>query len=371
MFSLKNKNIKRYVILSAITVLIIGAIIFGLIVYNFNVNKNNIINKYNIDEMNVSFAIEEIEQNMYISLIILAGILIFITIIIIIYFWIALCNEEKEIRKIRTYLDDFSSNKFKLDLEEMAESEMSHIINDIYKIVSDLKKKSDSLAKDRETLSNYLADISHQIRTPLMAITAMVDAIIQNENKLDANTKKFVYEISRQLNQINWLVDSLLKMAKLDTKTVEFFKENTNLFELIQTVKNNMSIFLEIKNINLNINVDNKINIQIDEKWLIEAIENILKNCIEHSNANSEINITCTENPLYINLVIRDNGSGINEEDLPKIFDKFYKGKDSSSNNFGIGLSLAKSIIESQNGEILVESKLGEGTTFIIKIYQK
>lgn len=370
MYSLKNKNIKRYIILSIITFLIISIIIFTIIGINFNTSKNSIINKYDINEMNVSFAIKEIEQRMYISIFALIGALIFISAIIIIYFLFALHNQEKEIKKIRIYLDDFSANDFKLDLNEMSESEIGHVINDIYKIVYDLKKKSESLAKDRENLSNYLADISHQLRTPLMAITSMVDAIIENDGKLDNNTQKFIYEISRQLNQINWLVDSLLKMAKLDTKTVIFYKEDTNIFELLQIVKNNMSIFLEIKNIDLDININDKVDIKIDKKWLIEAIENIIKNCIEHSKEHSKILVNCIENPLYINIIIKDNGYGIDKEDLPRIFDKFYKGKDSDSNNFGIGLSLAKSIIESQNGEIYVSSEINKGTEFNIKLYK-
>ena len=234
----------------------------------------------------------------------------------------------------------------------------------------ELKERTENLAKDRETLSNYLADISHQIRTPLMAITAMVDAMIEKEDTLEENNRKFVYEISRQLNQMNWLVDNLLKMAQLDTKTIEFHKEDTNIKQLVEKVEKNMSLFLELKNQQLSIEMAENISAKLDEKWMIEAIENILKNSIEHSKENTEIKIKAEQTPLYVQLTIKDHGSGISKKDLPRIFDKFYKGEKANKNSFGIGLSLAKSIIESHNGEITVESEKGKGTTFFIKLYQ-
>ena len=203
-----------------------------------------------------------------------------------------------------------------------------------------------------------------------MAITSMVDAIIENENNLDNSTRKFIYEISRQLNQINWLVDNLLKMAQLDTKTVEFNRESIRLKDFINKIENNLSIFLELKNQWLITNINENIEIFVDAKWLTEAIENIIKNCIEHSNENSKIIVSASQNSIYTQIEIIDSGSGISKEDLPKIFDKFYKGKGASNNSFGIGLSLAKSIIENQNGEIQVESEEGKGSKFIVKLYR-
>ena len=182
-------------------------------------------------------------------------------------------------------------------------------------------------------------------------------------------TIKFIYRISNQLNQINWLVDNLLKMAQLDTKSIELNIENTNAKDLFYTIEDNMKVFLEEKNIKLDINVDSNRNLTIDKKWMIEALENIIKNCIEYSNENSSIKILCVQNPLFAEIRIEDRGKGISKDDLPQIFNKFYKGKGASSKSFGIGLSLAKSIVESQNGEITVESTENIGTTFIIKLY--
>ena len=290
-------------------------------------------------------------------------------VIIIICFLVILNKNEKEIKNMRTYVKEIADRNYSLDLKEISESEISNLKEEIYKIVLELKEKNENLENDRETLSNYLADISHQLRTPLMAITAMTDAIIENESNLDMYTSKFIYRISNQLNQINWLVDNLLKMAQLDIKSIELNIENTNTKDLFYTIEDNMKVFLEEKNIKLDINVDSNRNLTIDKKWMIEALENIIKNCIEYSNENSSIKILCVQNPLFAEIRIEDRGKGISKDDLPHIFNKFYKGKGASSKSFGIGLSLAKSIVESQNGEITVESTENIGTTFIIKLY--
>lgn len=368
--SLKNKNVRKYLILAILTIVILTSVVFVILFLEQKNVSEQVLIKYNVLNLDESLALEEINNQLFSYLYIATGTIFVILFLVIAYFLFALNRNEKEIKNMRVYIDEIAKTDYKIDIENMSESEMSNLKNEIYKIVLELKEKSENLAKDREKLSNYLSDISHQIRTPLMAISSMVDAIIANEDKLDENTRKFIYEISRQLDQINWLVDNLLKMAQLDTKTVDFNKEDTNIRNLIEKIEKNMSIFLELKNQKLAINIDENIHALIDSKWMTEAIENIINNCIEHSAENSKIQISAIQNPLFVQIEIKDNGSGISEEDLPRIFDKFYKGKGASNNSFGIGLSLAKSIIESQNGEIEVESEVSKGSTFRIKLYK-
>ena len=295
--SLKNKNIKKYLILSILTILIVNIIIISSMMLVFNNEKKNIINKYEVETLNQSFAINEINNKINKYIYILIGTNILTLFLITIYYLFSLNNNEKEVKNLRKYLQKLYEKNYTVDIQNISESEFSNLKSEIYKIVLELKEKSENLANDREALSNYLADISHQIRTPLMAITAMTDAIIENENNLDNYTKKFIFEISRQLNQINWLVDNLLKMAQLDTKTITMKQEQVNVKKLFSTIQKNMSIFLEQKNQSLIINVKENINAYIDKKWMIEAIENILKNCIEHSKENSKIEIECIKNP--------------------------------------------------------------------------
>ena len=369
MNSLKNKNVKKYLILSILTIVILSALIFTSVVIIYNNNKKEILNNYGVEDLSESLAINEIDTKLYIYIYTLIATNTVILLLITTYFFLALSRNEKEVSNMRKYIKEVSNKDYNLDIKNISESEFSNLQNEIYKIVLELKEKSENLKNDREALSNYLADISHQLRTPLMAITVMTDAIIENENNLDKDTIKFIYEISRQLNQINWLVDSLLKMAQIDTKTVKLHKEKIDVIDLMDIVKNNINIFLEQKNQTIITKIQEHTKVFIDKKWMIEALENIIKNCIEHSKENSKIEIECTNNPLYTEILIEDYGIGIPKEDLPRIFDKFYKGKNSSSNSFGIGLSLAKSIIESQNGEISVESEENKGSVFIIKLY--
>ena len=367
--SLKNKNVKKFLILSILTIILAIVILSIICIVMYNTGKAQILEKYNINDIAESFAFDEIDKQLYTNIYIATAIILAIFILITIYFLIVLSKNEEEIKNMRVYLQEIANRNYSFDLDNISESEMSNLKEEIYKIILELKEKSENLADDRETLSNYLADISHQLRTPLMAITVMTDAIIENENNLDSDTRKFIYGISNQLNQINWLVNNLLKMAQLDTKSIVLNIEQTNLKELFDTIKDNFNIFLEEKNIEIIEHIDTNIIINIDKKWMIEAIENILKNCIEYSENNSTIKIKCNQNPLYTEISIEDHGKGIFKEDLPKIFDKFYKGKNSSSNSFGIGLSLAKSIIEGHNGEIAVKSDENRGTKFIIKLY--
>ena len=368
--SLKNKNVKKYLISSIFTIILLSIVLIIGILFMYNRNKSQILEKYNINSLEESLALEELDNQIYASIYILIAAIGIMFLINIIFFLVTLNKNELEIKNIRNYLKEMANRNYTFDLINISESEMSNLKEEIYKIVIELKEKSENLANDRETLSNYLADISHQLRTPLMAITAMTDAIIENEKNLDKDTCKFIYKISDQLNQTNWLVNNLLKMAQLDTKNIVMHTELVNLKDLIHNIKNNMEIFLNQKRQILDININKDIYFYIDKKWMLEALENIIKNCIEHTEENSIIKITGTKNPLFTEIIIQDCGHGILEEDLPRIFDKFYKGKGSNNNSFGIGLSLAKSIIESQNGEIRVESKENEGTTFIIKIYE-
>lgn len=368
--SLKNKNIKKYLIISGVLILFFTLILFTFNIIVFNNIKMELPEKYGIYNFSENLAINELVNQLFLPINITIVLFIAFSIIITIIFLTALNKNENEIINARLYLQKVANGKYSFDIENISESELSNLKEDLYKIVLELKEKSENLTKDRETLSNYITDISHQIRTPLMAITAMIDALIENEKTLDNITRRFVYNISSQLNQINWLVDNLLKMAQLDTKTVKLNKTKINLAQLFKNIENNLSIFLEEKNQTLNFSIDKNIKIYADEKWLTEAFENILKNCVEYSNNNSVIKIECSKNPLYTEIIVSDSGKGINKNEISKIFNRFYKGTNSSGNSFGIGLSLAKSIIGSQQGEISVESKENVGTTFTIKIYE-
>lgn len=228
-----------------------------------------------------------------------------------------------------------------------------------------LKETAEIAVASKEALSKSVSDISHQLKTPLTSILILLDNLNESENMDNDTRKDFLREISKQIKDMNFLVIALLQLSRLDAGVVEFLNEEINLSIMINEIKNNLEIMSEVKNVELDIKGKKDVYINGDYNWNKEAIQNIVKNAIEH--ASSKVTIDITENDVYCKLEITDDGGGINEDDIKHIFERFYKASNSSENSIGIGLSLAKEIIEKQNGYITVESKIGMGSKFIIK----
>ena len=326
--------------------------------------------KYGIDIKEVN-SIIQVENQMKFNLI--ANILLiilfsFLWLIIILFY---LKRRDKKIKQITKYINEIKNKKYELNIDENSEDELSNLKNELYKITIMLKEESEISKKDKENLKISVEDISHQLKTPLTSITIMLDNLKENPN-MDENTKqKFIFEISKQIDWINWLVISMLKLSKLDANVVQFYDEKINLNKFITEIVKNLEIPIEIKNQNIIINGDNEADFVGDYKWQQEAVTNIIKNCIEHNKENGTINIKYEENNLFTKISIKDEGIGIEKEDLKHIFERFYKGKNSTENSVGIGLSLSKNIIEKNNGIILCKSEIGKGTESIVKYMKK
>lgn len=331
-------------------------------------NGKKILAKYGIGE-NSTIEVEQIgkiiNQNKAIN------ILIFVLgfSLLIVLFVVFLALRERKIKNITKYLKDLQNNIYSLKIEENTEGELSELQNQIVKITIMLNKQAETMEKDKKELSVALSDISHQIKTPLTSINIMLDII--KEDEIDENLKReYLHQITKQLDSINWLITVILKLSRLESGMVEFAKEDIDVKILLEDIKKQMAVALEIKNQNLLLKVQENCHMIGDYNWTKEALTNIVKNCIEHTTESRNIYIEAEENSLYLQIIIKDEGEGISKEDLPNIFKRFYKGKDSSKESFGIGLALAKTIIEKQNGEICVQSKIGEGTQFKIRIFK-
>lgn len=331
-------------------------------------NGKKILAKYGIGE-NSTIEVEQmgkiINQNKAIN------ILIFVLgfSLLIVLFVVFLALRERKIKNITQYLKDLQNNIYSLKIEENTEGELSELQNQIVKITIMLNKQAETMKKDKKELSVALSDISHQIKTPLTSINIMLDII--KEDEIDENLKReYLHQITKQLDSINWLITVILKLSRLESGMVEFAREDIDVKILLEDIKKQMAVALEIKNQNLYLKVQANCHMIGDYNWTKEALTNIVKNCIEHTAENKNIYIEVEENCLYLQIIIKDEGEGISKEDLPNIFKRFYKGKDSSKESFGIGLALAKTIIEKQNGEIRVQSKIGEGTQFKIRIFR-
>lgn len=306
---------------------------------------------------------EQIETNKKQNI---ALVIIFGTVSLGIYL-IYVITQEKKIAEINEYIKQINNKNYILKIEENDNGELSKLRNELYKTTVLLKETAEISEKEKENLSTAIADISHQLKTPLTSIRIMLDNIQDDPDMEKEVREDFLREISKQIDWISSLVVALLKIAKFDAGTIKMENNEINAKNLIDNIVSNLAILIELKNIEIITNVDEKATFIADYKWQQEALTNILKNAIEHSKQNSRIYITVENTSLFLKIIIKDEGSGIDKEDLKHIFQRFYKTKNSSENSIGIGLPLAKAIIEQSNGYIKVETKYGEGTSFEVK----
>ena len=250
-------------------------------------------------------------------------------------------------------------------LEKYDEGELAILQNELYKMVNRLRHQKQSLQDDKIYLADSIADISHQLRTPMTSINLLL-TMLADPNLTDEKKFTITHKLYEMLSRIDWLITTLLKISRLDAGTVQFHKENISLSELIRQSCSPLNIPIELREQKLIINAEG--NFSGDISWTCEAIGNIVKNCMEHTHSGGTITINAIDNPLYTEIIISDTGDGISEKDLPHIFERFYKGEDSDENSFGIGLALARMIITRQNGTIKAENN--SGAVFTIRFYK-
>lgn len=335
------------------------------ILKNNETSESSVLEKYGYtpDISYIKTLGEQIETNKKQNI---ALVIIFGTVSLGIYL-IYVITQEKKIAEINEYIKQINNKNYILKIEENDNGELSKLRNELYKTTVLLKETAEISEKEKENLSTAIADISHQLKTPLTSIRIMLDNIQDDPDMEKEVREDFLREISKQIDWISSLVVALLKIAKFDAGTIKMENNEINAKNLIDNIVSNLAILIELKNIEIITNVDEKATFIADYKWQQEALTNILKNAIEHSKQNSRIYITVENTSLFLKIIIKDEGSGIDKEDLKHIFQRFYKTKNSSENSIGIGLPLAKAIIEQSNGYIKVETKYGEGTSFEVK----
>ncbi|WPC43438.1 HAMP domain-containing sensor histidine kinase [Clostridium sp. JS66] len=318
----------------------------------------------------IAFIVSMIAAACIFFLNVLAGIISFIAfaILLVSSFWF-IKREYGELEKLSGYLRRICNGEYSLDIRDNEEGELSILKNEIYKVTLMLSKQGELLKKEKMQLADAISDISHQLKTPLTSMRVMSDLL--SDNDLEAEKRiEFTNNIEMQLDRMQWLLTSLLKLSKIDAGTVSFKKDRVAVPELIRKSTEPFLIPIEIKNQTLVIEGGSNVSFIGDLYWTTEALINIIKNCIEYTKEDGRISIFFDENPLFTEIKISDNGSGIEKEDLPYIFKRFYKGKNAGEDSVGIGLAMAKSIVTSQNGDINVSSRKNEGTCFTIKFYK-
>ncbi len=330
--------------------------------------SNDFFTKYGIDINNKSVLLNNDKD--YHTFLIVNMSFLTITIIALLIIYIRYNHKkENDIKDIIKCIEQINKKNYELQIDSISEDELSILKNEIYKTTIMLKESAENSNKDKLNLKKSLEDISHQLKTPLTSILVMLDNIIEDPD-MDINIRNdFIRDIKRNVVNINFLVQALLKLSKFDANTVHFIKQENDLKEIIKESIKNVSTLCDLRNINIKLNIKESSKIICDSKWQIEAITNIIKNAIDHSKDNSNIIINVDNNSVYSMIEVIDFGDGISKKDIKHIFERFYKGENATSDSIGIGLALAKTIIEEDNGSISVESNKN-GTKFIIKYFK-
>ena len=278
-------------------------------------------------------------------------------------------RQKKMTAELTDYLSRLNSGKYDMEISSNGEDGFSRLKNEIYRTTVRLREQSERSRQDKINLKNSISDISHQIKTPLTSISVMLDRISNDRDMPENIKRRLLTDVKHSSNYIISLVQSLLTLSRLDADSITMKQEDVSVKELLKICSERTEILAELGDISVIVQECGNISLNCDKKWMSEAITNILKNCIEHTKSGGMVTVSASQNKLFTTIIIRDNGSGIPADELPHIFERFYKGSGSDENSIGIGLSLAKAIIEKNNGYISVNSKVGEGSCFTVKVF--
>ncbi len=273
-----------------------------------------------------------------------------------------------EIATLSDALPKIATGDYSVDLRQYSEGELSILRDELYKVTRTLSHQAEALQKDKQYLADMMADISHQLKTPLTSVSMMTE-LLASANPAEEKRLEFIGNIRTSCERIRWLIMSLLKLSRLDAQAVELKREPVLIEALIRRVTEALRVPIELKDLILEEDIED-ISITGDMDWLLEAIGNLLKNAVEHTPKGGQITIKCAANPINTLLEISNSGPGIPADELPYLFDRFFRGKNSTPDSIGIGLALTKSIIQRHGGTIEAKSESDNDTRFIIKFYK-
>lgn len=255
------------------------------------------------------------------------------------------------------------------DLDRFSEGELSILQSELSKLIVALRSQSDELKNDKHRLADSMADISHQLKTPLTSINLALAMLASPDTGFERRAE-LTRDISRSLSRLEWLVSALLKISRLDAGMAELAPRPVTLRELTDAAASPLAIALEVRGVELRADVDRSGTVTVDPAWCAEALGNILKNCMEHTPSGGAVTVTGRVTPIFAELTVRDTGPGFDASELPYVFERFYRGKNSDAQSSGIGLALARSIIRSSGGTVKAENAPGGGACFTIRFYK-
>lgn len=322
-----------------------------------------------------TFYIKDMSDIRNVNIIVSTLIIGVMSVLFIICFYIYLRRRKNAIVQLQDYMDKISRGNYELEINDNSEDELSSLKNSLYKIMVYMKEQADSARIKKVMLAQSVSDISHQLKTPLTSTQILLDNLNDNPDMEYATRKKFIYEALNQVNGMSWMIVTMLKLSRIDAGVVEFNNETISINKIIEEAVGNLEVIAEIKNVNIEKNIDNRnedelnksdIYIKGDYNWNREALQNIIKNAIEHSRHKGTVKINITDNDVYTAVYITNRGDKLSDQRQKQIFERYYSEAKYEDNSMGIGLPLAKAVIEKQGGYISVESD-DEETVFIVK----
>ena len=284
-------------------------------------------------------------------------------------FWgtmLFLYRREKLFMKSENIIKDYIDGNYTVHLPQSNEGNIYQLLASVDQLATMLQAKNDTEQKTKEFLKNTISDISHQLKTPLSALM-MYQEIIENEPDNPETVKEFSFKIGTALKRIEQLIQSMLKITRIDAGSIYFEKSNYCIPNILNHAINELTTRANHEKKEIVINGDLEQILYCDIEWTGEAISNIVKNALDHTDTGGKITISCERTPSMIRIFITDNGHGIAGEDIHHIFKRFYRSKNTSdSQGIGLGLPLAKAIVEGQGGILSVQSERLQGTTFTL-----
>ena len=253
-------------------------------------------------------------------------------------------------------------------INEFNEGELSILYSEIHKMTIRLREQTDLLLADKRGLTTAIEDVFHQLRTPMTAMNLTI-SLLADENLTYEKRIRLTHDLKRQTEKMSWLVDSLLKMSKIDSQSAVFQDEQVSVKELIGKASSPFLVQMELKDISFKTTIHEE-SFQGDMLWSTEAFGNLLKNAVEHTAPGGTICVSANETALYTEICVSDNGEGFTKEDIPHLFERFYKGKNATQGSIGIGLAFSRAIIMAQNGTITAKNNAEGGAEFVVKFYK-